>query len=498
MDSNINDNTVEHGELFGKIRSNNPPRSQFDLSYEKKLTCDMGQLIPIMCDEVIPGDVVTLKNEIVARLQPQLAPILHEVNVYVHYFFDPYRLLWTGTSPDNWETFITGGLSGDETPSIPRWTTPTTTKYSLWDYIGFPTGIDPIGAYPLDFPRRAYNHIRNSFYKSQDLQSDVAWTNETILNRGWERDYFTASLPFQQRGTAVALPLVGNVPITGIGKYSTSFPSSSYPVYETDGTASSTYAQAAEITNASSNTLFAIEEDPNNTGYPNVRAMLPAGSSVTISELRQAVQLQKLQERMARSGARYTEFLKSVYGSSPTDERLDRPEYIGGSKGSMIISEVLTTASDGTESTGDMSGHGISVSFSDSVKYRVEEFGLIMGIMSIMPKPAYQDGINRQWLRNTKEDFYFPEFANLSEQAILNAEICAQDSGTGGAEDHNTGIFGYIGRYDEMRIKDNIVCADMRDTYDYWHIGRQFTPASPPSLNSNFIECFSFLPISQY
>ena len=190
-------------------------------------------------------------------------------------------------------------------------------------------------------------------------------------------------------------------------------------------------------------------------------------------------------ERNARAGVRYTEFLRAHFGVSPRDERLQRPEYIGGSKAPCIISEVLQTSStDATTPQGNLAGHGITVSDAYCGKYHAQEFGLIIGIMSIMPRSAYSQGIDKQWLRKTKYDFYFPEFANLSEQAILNAEICAT-----GTLSHNQDIFGYQGRYDEMRTKNSQIVSGMRTTFDYWHLGRQFNTGSPPVLNEAFIKC---------
>ena len=188
---------------FKSVRNNNPPRSVFNLSYEKKFTADMAQLIPVMIDEVVPGDFFKIGNQAVIRFQPLVAPILHEINMYVHYFFVPYRLLW-----EDWEDFISGGVDGNDSSTPPIWDPANYAKGSLWDYCGFPI-LDPAGAYPLDFPRRAYNFIYNEYYRDQTLQSEVALTNESILNRCWEKDYFTSSLPWQQRGTAPALPISG-------------------------------------------------------------------------------------------------------------------------------------------------------------------------------------------------------------------------------------------------------------------------------------------------
>ena len=168
--------------VYEHVGGLHPGRSVFDLSYEKKLTCDMAQLIPIMCDEVVPGDFFKIGNQAVVRFQPLVAPILHEINMYVHYFFVPYRILW-----DDWEDFISGGIDGQFSDPVPEWEPTDTTVGSLWDYLGFPTGVDPDGAYPLDFPRRAYNLVYNEYYRDETLQTEVVLTNETILNRSWEK-----------------------------------------------------------------------------------------------------------------------------------------------------------------------------------------------------------------------------------------------------------------------------------------------------------------------
>ena len=458
--------------VFSEVGGLHPRRSVFDLSYEKKLTCDMAQLIPVMCDEVVPGDVFKIGNQAVVRFQPLVAPILHEINMYVHYFFVPYRILW-----DDWEDFISGGVDGQFADPIPEWEPTLTTEGSLWDFFGFPVGVDPDGAYPLDFPRRAYNLVYNEYYRDENLQTEVALTNETILNRGWEKDYLTSALPWQQRGTAPALPISGTTNAifnpSAFVSYGAAFPNVSWYVGTNPSADPRIYGvgsqQATNIRNALNNNTIDLS----------------TASTFDIADLRLAFQIQKWMERNARAGVRYTEFLRAHFGVSPRDERLQRPEYIGGSKAPCIISEVLQTSStDATTPQGNLAGHGITVSDAYCGKYHAQEFGLIIGIMSIMPRSAYSQGIDKQWLRKTKYDFYFPEFANLSEQAILNAEICAT-----GTLSHNQDIFGYQGRYDEMRTKNSQIVSGMRTTFDYWHLGRQFNPASPPVLNADFIKC---------
>lgn len=441
-------------KMFNSVRSLRPGRSVFNLSYEKLFTCDMGELIPVMCDEAVPGDVFQIGNQAMIRFQPMVAPMMHEVNCFVHYYFVPYRLLW-----DLWEDFITGGRLGTDASVLPRWSPTDTNVGSLWDYLGFPTNIFPNDALPLDFPRRAYNFIYNEFYRDQNLIAEIPLSNQTIKLRAWEKDYFTSALPWQQRGTAPALPISGNT--TAI-----------WPDYAGSSSANLVMNTVTHVP-ANSDTKQALE---------NNIVDLSSATTFNVSDLRLAFQIQKWLERNARAGARYTEFLKAHFGVAPRDDRLDRPEYIGGSKSPIIVSEVLKTSSDGTTPQGTMAGHGLGVSNTYIGKYHVQEFGLIMGIMSIMPKAVYSQGIDRQWLRRTKYDFYSPEFANLSEQAIERAEIYASLVGA-----ENRTIFGYQGRYDEMRVKRNMYCGDMRSTFNYWHLGRVF--GSAPLLNSSFIEC---------
>ena len=480
--------------LFFRTGAVNPGRSVFDLSYQKLLDCDMGQLIPIMCDEVIPGDVWEIGNEIVIRFQPMVAPILHEINVYVHYFFVPYRLLWP--EPEGWQTFITGGFQGtDSVAVLPRWSPINNAKGSLWDYLGFPPGIVPLGALPLQFPQNAYNFIYNTYYKDETLISDVSLTQESILLRAWEKDYFTSSLPWQQRGTAPALPISGTTNAVFNGATPQWLKAYVGQVVDAnhDVSASAASSNTTWTLNRSSGSVAVTNGEVDAqvsssfvTWLNNNSINLANATTFNVKDLRLAFSIQRWMEHNARGGARYTEFLQQHFGVAPRDDRLQRPEYIGGSKSPVIISEVLQTSASNitgsTTPTGTLNGHGITVDRSYVAKYHAEEFGLIMGIMSVMPKPVYSQGINRQWLRQTKYDFPFPEFVNLSEQAILQAEIYADGVST----DNNT-IFGYQGRYDELRYKPNMFVADMRDTYNYWHLGRIFSAA--PLLNQSFIEC---------
>lgn len=471
---------------FNNVGVNRPGRSVFDLSYEKKFTCDMGQLIPVMADEMVPGDIFELSAETVIRFAPMVAPVMHEINAFIHYFFVPYRLLW-----DDWEEFITGGVDGLSDLTPPTWNpTGHNAIGTLWDYFGMPVGVVPTGALPLIFPLYAYNFIYNEYYRDQNVQTEIALSNMEVLNRCWTKDYFTSALPWQQRGQAPALPISGTSHAVFPGAITSGTTQVLWPT-ATGGTHSQLYSDTTNDNPSSTvgRTKQALEKNVahshsiSKTSLDNNVVDLSSATTFNVADLRLAFQIQKWMERNARAGARYKEFIMAHYGEDIKDERLQRPEYVGGSRSPIIISEVLQTSSTDTETPqGNLAGHGITANRQYIGKYRAREFGVMMGIMSVMPRPAYQQGINRQWLRRTRFDFYTPEFANLSEQAIERAELFASN-----IEAENQTIFGYQGRYDEMRVKDNQICGLMRTDFAHWHLGRNF--ATAPALNGEFMEC---------
>ena len=342
--------------VFSSVNANRPRRSSFNLSYEKKFDCDMGQLIPVMCDEVVPGDLFKIDNQVVCRLQPTLAPILQEVSVFVHYFFVPYRLL-----DANWESFITGGNDGKDAYELPTWHPDSVARYSLWDYFGFPTGITPQDSFlPMKYPLYAYNYVYNEYYRDENLQDEVSLDDENVKRRAWRKDYFTSALPWQQRGTSPALPLSGNASISSLTFHSDSVkevlgrPKESLTGNGVSGLPTYGYVLANQ-TNVGINAPIDVSQI----------------ATFDVSDLRLAFQVQKWMERNARSGVRYTEFLRSHFGVSPSDSRLQRPEYIGGSKSPMIVSEVLQTSQSSANSPqGTMAGHGIVAGESHICKYR--------------------------------------------------------------------------------------------------------------------------------
>lgn len=462
---------------FKSIKSLTPGRSVFDLSYSKLFTCDMGELIPVMHDEVVPGDRFKISSEVVVRMQPLVSPVLHPIYCRVEYFFVPYRLVW-----EDWETFISGGVDGDDATPMVYWDPlgePVAyDKYSLWDYFGFPLER-PVGTFPIDLPRRAYCKIWNDYYRDETLQTELDITdqeNNVILLRNWTKDYFTSALETQQRGTAPALPL------SGIGNIS--WPSASIIT-----TGLPPQGESLQVDYNTASNFYLYTDTGHTTAKANYLGWLALGeidfadaATFNVADLRLAFQIQKWMERNNRSGVRYTEFLRSHFGVAPRDDRLQRPEFIGSTKGPVVVSEVLQTSETNTTPQGTMAGHGIAVNTSYCGDYFATEYGCIIGILSIMPVPMYCQGINRQWRKDSRYDFYFPEFANLSEQAIELAEIYVTDDPA-----KNAGIFGYQGRFDEMRTKQNLICGDMRDDFDFWHLARIF--AAEPALNEDFIQC---------
>lgn len=481
---------------FQMVRAARPGRSVFNLSYEKKFTADMGMLIPVLCEEVVPGDHFKIGNQMVIRFQPLVAPILHEINAFVHYFFVPYRIL-----DPNWEDFISGGKDGDYAGTLPKLTAAAypalnRAKGSLWDYLGFPVGVDPVGFEPITYPYDAYYKIYNEYYRDENLQAELVFSTGGIQLRNWEKDYFTSALPWQQRGIAPGLPISGILNAefdfsqtsgAGFGGLIMAGSTDRISGTQTLGTPPITVIRGPGTANVTDVDIKLDITDPNLATYLTNNNTLDLGNAITfnVSDLRQAFAVQRFMERNARGGIRYVEFLQSHFGVNPRDDRLQRPEYIGGSRTPIIISEVLQTSStDATSPQGNLAGHGIVVDSQFCGSYFATEYGLIMGIMSVMPKAAYaSQGVPRQWSgKETRYDFYFPEFANLSEQPVFRGEIYANNV----AADNKT-IFGYQGRYDELRVKQNMVCGELRDTFDYWHLARKFGAA--PLLNSTFIQC---------
>lgn len=463
-------------------------RAKHSLSHYKLLSCDMGELVPVGLVEVLPGDTFQQATSLLLRVSPLLAPVMHPVHVRIHHWFVPHRLVW-----DDFEPFITGGPDGFDESVFPTitldWTAGSPPTGSgivggLADYLGCPPENDGLEVSALPF--RAYNLIFNEWYRDQDLVTALdistdsgadATTSTDLQNVAWEKDYFTSSRPWTQKGPEVTLPLGGTAPVTGLGKVTTTFPQGPGNVRETDGTGTVSYTSAASIDNSAANNQVWIEEDPNNTGFPNVRVDLANATAASINDLRLAFALQRYEEARARYGSRYTEYLRYL-GVRSSDARLQRPEYLGGGKQTIQFSEVLQTA-EGSDPVGEMRGHGISAVRSRRYRRFFEEHGYVISLLSVRPRTMYVQGLHRTWNRRTKEDFWQRELQHIGQQAILNKELYVPHASP---ED----TFGYQDRYDEYRRMESGVSGEFRtSTLDYWHMARIF--ASDPALNSSFV-----------
>lgn len=448
----------------------------FNLSHENKLTCDMGKLVPFYLEEILPGDSFKVSSQLIVRLAPLVAPMMHQVDVFTHFFFVPNRLVYK-----DWEEFITGGQDGASTAVCPTITSPSGgfAVGSLADYLGVPTGVGGLSCLALPF--RAYNKIYNDWYRDETLMDEVtinmnsgadSTTNTGLLTRCWKKDYFTSALPFAQRGDPVYLPLGVSAPVVTTDQLTR--------INAANGGNPWSSINVSQI--VVSNTI-GLHGQPVAAGTDTqLRADLSSATAATINDIRAAFQVQRWMEKNARAGYRYVEQILSHFGVRSSDARLQRAEFLGGGRSPIVVSEVLQTSqTDGTSPQGNMAGHGFSAHVSHSFTKTFEEHGYVIGILSIMPKANYQQGLARMWNRRSRTDWYWPVFSHLGEQAVLNKELYAQ-----GTDDDN-GIFGYQGRYDEYRRHYSQVHGQFRDTLDYWHMGRIFSEL--PTLSANFVKC---------
>jgi hypothetical protein len=424
-------------------------RNTTSLSNYRLATCDMGQLVPVQCQEVLPGDTMKLDSSALIRLSPMQAPVMHPVTVRLHHWFVPNRLIW-----DNWEDFITGGPDNDNTDTVPTITTTGAVGQELLDYLGIP--VDTAGIEVNELPVRAYNLIYNEFYRDQDLQTERTEDDPTVAHVSWRKDYFTASRPWQQKGANLTLPIGDTAPITQ-SHYTSSTVSS--VTYDADG-------------DAFSNTTA--------TESGRLIADLSEATGVSAVDFREFFALQRYAEARSRYGSRYTEYL-SYLGINAGDSRLNRPEYLGGGKSTIQISEVLQTAEGTSTEVGTMRGHGISAMKTKPTRKFFKEHGHVITLMSVVPKSIYQDGVARNFLRQDKEDYYQKELQSIGQQKVYQGEVYAKTPA------NNKNTFGYQDRYSEYLTCPSGVSGEFRDELDYWHLGRKF--ATDPALNESFIKC---------
>ncbi len=498
--------------IFNQVPGGKVKRNAFNLSHERKLSLDMGKLVPILCTEVVPGDTFRVNSEVMMRFAPMFFPVMHRIDVYVHYFFVPNRIIW-----NEFEEFITGGDDGKADPVFPRlrinadnydnWSSWHGKNGDLADYLGVPAFNKPTGDSYVDIsmlPFRAYAKIYDEYYRDQDLIDPIGMTTESgiitdlqdsvpyLMNRCWEKDYFTSARPWAQKGDSVSLPMAGDGELEVIAQRD----GARQPFWANatesgpGGPAQGAPLPNANIETSSDGTAIAVGDsstavtmyDPN--GSLKVDMSQASFSAATINELRRAFQLQKWMERNARSGSRYTEVLRAHFGVKSSDARLQRPEYLGGGRQKVSISEVLQTSETSENSPqGEMAGHGISIGNTNRFKAFFEEHGYVIGIMSVLPRTAYQQGLPKHLQKFDRFDYFWREFAHIGEQEIKNSELFLSTTNS-----LNNGTFGYAPRYSEYKYIPSTVHGDMRSTLKAWHLGREFEQR--PNLNEEFVTAY--------
>lgn len=478
---------------FSQVPSANIPRSMFNRSCGYKTTFDAGYLIPVIVDEALPGDTLNLSMASFARLATPVAPIMDNLYMDSFFFAVPMRLVW-----DNWEKF--NGAQDNPADST-DYTVPTMTtaagyaEQSLSDYMGIPTKI--AGLEHSSLWHRAYNLIWNEWFRDQNLQDSVVVdkddgpdteTDYVLLRRGKRHDYFTSALPWPQKGTAVELPLGTSAPVRG---YNNTAAGADDKIYiKTNSLGKYAYQTAdALVLDSTAAGNASVQWQQESDGFTGAGggynfADLSSATAATINQLRQAFQIQKLYERDARGGTRYTEIVRSHFGVISPDQRLQRPEYLGGGSAAVNINPVAQTSETGTTAQGNLAAFGTVSSYGHGFKKSFTEHCLIIGLVAARADLTYQQGLNRMFSRSTRWDFYWPALSHIGEQSILNKEIYAQ----GTAADDS--VFGYQERYAEYRYKPSVITGQFRSnattSLDYWHLSQDFSAL--PVLNSSFIE----------
>lgn len=468
------------------------PRSKFIGSWTRKTAFNAGYLVPFLVDEILPGDHMTYDVTAYIRMSTPLFPLMDNQRIDTHIFFVPNRILWT-----NWTKFMgaqsSPGDSIDYTVPQLTGTTGGAAVNSLTDHLGVPFLVGLISAtsnWTVNvLPYRAYNKIYNAWFRDENIingqaeslgDGPDAMSQYSLQRRAKQHDYFTSALPWPQKFTAPLVPLSGYAPVVGIGALDQLSSGGPANVYETPGGAAVAYAQYKSFGLTDAVMKFSAATG----GYPQIYTDLSQATGVAINTFRQAFMVQSLLERDARGGTRYTEVIRSHFGVTNPDFRLQRPEYIGGGQTPLQITPIAQTAPTTGVPLGALGAAGTATG-GHRASYAATEHGYVIGIISVRTELSYQRKLEKHWSRSTRYDYFWPELSQLGEQAILRKEIYAQ-----GTDGDDTNVFGYQERWHEYRTRVSEVTGIMRSgvagTLDAWHLGQAFTSA--PTLNSTFIQ----------
>ena len=538
--------------IFNSVSAKIPKRHKFKLNHQAKLTGEMGELLPIFCQDVLPSDRFRISTQQLIRFAPLLAPVMSDIDCYVHFFFVPNRLIWK-----DWETFITGSKNGkrlkdEEVPQQPKLRIPYTylnktaddalgeTKYSdgkkiasngtLLDYLQFPTVKKDFipsrlnGGIDIDeLPLRAYQRIFFDWYRDENLSdfddfeiidsenynngiNDLDGTSTSgkqranllmrLQKRAWKKDYFTSALPFAQKGDDVLIPGTNSSidlsNITGSLKFKSDSTIRSFQ--DRNGYTNNTGTlRAYQSPGASQYNITGDNGNGNLAANPYLYEVVLNSSGEaqsigegTIRELRRAMAAQRFLEREAVGGSRYIEQILSFFGVKSSDARLQRSEFLGGSKQPVVVSQVLQT-SEGTSNSplGQPAGNAVSAGGKYIFDRTFEEHGWIIGLMSIVPRAEYMNGYPRKYMKNDRYDYYWPQFAHIGEQEIKRQEL---NYNFFNDDDTNDKTFGYTPRYAEYRFINSHVHGDFKDSLEFWTLVRDYDK-DIPLLNEQFITC---------